>query len=102
GDRRKSTRRTFMERTARGSGIGELASGEWKREGKLVRRSLGQFLVSGFNGQVGRKGPGQLELQDPALTVRVGVDELGFGCQLLVDLADLPGDRRVEIARRLD
>src|SRR2546430_6132677 len=97
-----STRRSFMERTPRVSSIADRSSGEWTRYGKLVRRSLGHFLVRGFIEQVGRKVPSQLELQDPAVTVRIGVDELGFGCQLFVDLADLPRDRRVEVARRLD
>src|SRR5256886_4071265 len=97
-----STSRSFIDCTPRVSSIADRSSGEWTRYGKLVRGSLGHFLVRGFIEQVGGEVPGNLELEDPAVTVRIGVDELGFGCQLFVDLADLPRDRRVAVARRLD
>src|SRR2546430_15171528 len=59
--------------------------------GHLVsRRLLGRLLVGRFVHQVGRQLARQLELEDPAFAVRVGVDELRLGGQLLVHRRDAP------------
>src|SRR5690348_8923691 len=98
-----STSRSSIDRAPTVSSIAERSSGEWTRYGNLVsRRLLRGLLVVRLVHQVVRQVAGQLELQDPALTVWVGVDELRFRGQLFVDRCDPAGHRRVQIACRLD
>src|SRR4051812_38859524 len=96
-----STSRSSIERTPMVSSIAVRSSGEWTRYGKLVLGGLCHFLVRTFVEQVAREITGQLELQDPAVAVGIGVDELGLRRELVVHRADPARDRRVEIAGRL-
>jgi len=67
-----------------------------------VRRLLRHLLVRRLVEEVAGKLALEVELQDPALAVRVGVDELRLARELFVDRADAAGHRRVQVARRLD
>src|SRR5690348_6303994 len=97
-----STRRSLVDWAPSFSSMAARSSGEWTRYGNLVVRGLCHLLVRILVEQVGRWITCHLELEDPAFTERVGVDQLWLRGELLVDLADPPGDRRVEVARRLD
>src|SRR5690349_13595622 len=99
-ERGMSTSRSSMVRAPMVSSIAVRSSGEWTRYGKLVRRLLRHLLVRRLVEQVARKLAFEVELQDPALAVRVGVDELRLAGELFVDRADPAGHRRVEVARR--
>src|SRR5579859_2388052 len=98
-----STSSWSIDSTPIAASISSRSWGEWTRYGilRLARRFGGLLvlrLVHQVLGQVARK----LDLQDPALAVRVGVHELGVGGELVVHLGDGAVDGRVEVARRLD
>src|SRR2546428_3632263 len=97
-----STRSSFIDPTPIVSSIADRSSGEWTRKGKLLRGGLGQLLVRRLIQKVVRRIAGELELQDPAFTVGIRVDQLRLGGKLFVDLGDPSGHRRVEVAGRLD
>src|SRR5690348_18209877 len=97
-----STRRSLIDWAPSFSSMAARSSGEWTRYGKLVVRGLCHLLVRVLVEQVRGQLTRQVELEDPALAERVGVDQLRLGGELVVDLADPSGDRRVEVARSLD
>src|SRR4029077_16590924 len=97
-----STRRSLIDSTPSFSSMAARSSGEWTRYGNLVVRGLCHLLVRVLVEQVGGQITRQVELEDPALAERVGVDQLRLGRELVVPLADPAGDRRVEVARRFD
>src|SRR5260370_37885771 len=95
-----SASRPSIESMPLAASISARSSGEWTRYGNLGL-GLRRLLIRRFVHQVGGQVTGQLQLQDPAVAVRVGVDELGLGRQLLVDRAHAAGDRGIEITRGL-
>src|SRR6266480_7877016 len=68
---------------------------------QLVRGLLSDLLVRGLVEQVRRQLAVKVELEYPALAVRVGVDELRLGRELLVDGGDASRHGRVQVARGL-
>src|ERR1700674_2501859 len=80
-----STSRSSIDSTPIAASIAARSSGEWTRYGKLGRRGLREFLVRRLVEEVRGERARQLQLDDPAFTVRVRVDQLGVVFELVVD-----------------
>src|SRR5260370_24383853 len=92
-----STRSPSIESTPIVVSISVRSSGEWTRYGTLgagLRGLLVRVLVHEVFGQLARN----LQLEDPAIAVGVGVDQLGHARQLVVDAGHAPRDRGVKVA----
>src|SRR3989442_14398816 len=95
------TRRSSIELTPIAASISARSCGEWTRYGKLLL-GFRELLVRGLVHQVAWQLTRKLELEDPAVAVRVGVDELGLAGQLVVDRCQPALDRGIEVAGRFD
>src|SRR4029077_6062391 len=100
-ERGMSTRRSSIELTPIAASIAARSSGECTRYG-TSRLGLGDLLVGRLVEQIGGQLAGQLQLQDPAFAIRVGVDQLGGGGQLVVHRRNTSGHRRVQVACSFD
>jgi hypothetical protein len=64
---------------------------------------LDKALIRGFVQEpVELPGIGKAQLEEPALAHRVGIDLCRVAGECVIDLGDLSGDRRIDLARRLD